>query len=442
MTRQPGPTASTPVLLVSPSATAGGAERAFAGLARTLPATGFLPMRSCSSAARWRTGCARPAARRTCSPAIEPGTSPVPRGRCEACAGWHAPPELGPWCPTCRRGISSVAMAAQAAGVPAVFWQHGIPGPSLIERVAGAIPAQAIACCSHAAASCPTGPDARSSDPQDPSWRPPSGPSDRCRAAARPSSGRWAGRATRPSGSSVASSRGRARRSSCGRRPRLAEARADIRFMVVGGAILGWEGSYPDDLRRLAADLGIADRVHFAGHQADVHPWYDALDVVVHASFGEPFGLVLVEAMALGKPLVATKLGGPLEIVEDGTSGLLVPPGDPERLAEAVERILADRGLAVDLEPGRSRTGQRVHRGAHGGGIRRSAQDRDRRRPSCTGRTCSADHDVPVSARQPSICLSPEVLMSSRECRPDGRNPHTGPSRLAAPMPDEHRRGR
>ena len=133
---------------------------------------------------------------------------------------------------------------------------------------------------------------------------------------------------------------------------RLAEVREDIRFIVVGGAILGWEGSYPDDLRRLADDLGIADRVHFAGHQSTSHPWYDALDVVVHASFGEPFGLVLVEAMALGKPLVATGVGGPLEIVEDGTSGLLVPPGDPERLAEAVERILADPGLASTLSRG------------------------------------------------------------------------------------------
>jgi glycosyltransferase involved in cell wall biosynthesis len=194
-------------------------------------------------------------------------------------------------------------MAAQAAGVPAVFWQQGIPGPSFIERAAGAILAQAIACCSHAAA-------------------------------------------------------------------RLVEARADLRFMVVGGAILGWEGSYPNDLRRPAADLGAADRVYFAGHQADVLPWFDALDVVVHASFGEPFGLVLVEDMALGKPLVATNLRGPLEIIEGGTSGLLVPPGDPERLAEGVERILVDRMLASNLEPGRGGTGQGVHRGAHGGEIR------------------------------------------------------------------------
>jgi glycosyltransferase involved in cell wall biosynthesis len=99
----------------------------------------------------------------------------------------------------------------------------------------------------------------------------------------------------------------------------------------------------------LAAELGIADRVHFAGHQSDVHPWYDALDVVVHASFGEPFGLVLVEAMALGKPVVATAAGGPLEIIEDGISGVLIPPGDPDRLAATIDRILGDRSLAAAL---------------------------------------------------------------------------------------------
>jgi glycosyltransferase involved in cell wall biosynthesis len=133
---------------------------------------------------------------------------------------------------------------------------------------------------------------------------------------------------------------------------RLAGVREDVRFIVVGGAVLGWEGSYPDELRRLAVDLGIADRVHFAGHQLQIDRWYDALDVVVQASFGESFGLVLVEAMALGKPLVATSVGGQLEIVEDGTSGLLVPSGDSDALAEAVGRILADPGLAATLSCG------------------------------------------------------------------------------------------
>lgn len=116
----------------------------------------------------------------------------------------------------------------------------------------------------------------------------------------------------------------------------------DARFVVVGGALLGWEGDYPQRLLRLAVELGIDKRVHFAGYQDDVYPWFDALDVVVHASFGEGFGLVLVEAMAFGKPLVATC--DPANIVEQGVSGLLVAPGDHTAMAEAVAGILSDPG--------------------------------------------------------------------------------------------------
>jgi glycosyltransferase involved in cell wall biosynthesis len=78
----------------------------------------------------------------------------------------------------------------------------------------------------------------------------------------------------------------------------------------------------------------------------------DALDIVVHASLGEPFGLVVVEAMALGKPIVATNVGGPAEIVIDGVSGLLVRPGDADGLAMALRRLLAEPGLARRLSEG------------------------------------------------------------------------------------------
>ncbi|MGZ4403629.1 MAG: glycosyltransferase, partial [Gaiellaceae bacterium] len=129
----------------------------------------------------------------------------------------------------------------------------------------------------------------------------------------------------------------------------LSEQHSSLRFLVIGGAILGREGVYPDELRRLAAELGLGDVVHFAGHQPDVYPWLDALDIVVHASSGEPFGMVIAEAMALGKPVISVADGGPLEIVEDGRSGLLVAPGDPARLAAAIDRVLADGTFAAAL---------------------------------------------------------------------------------------------
>jgi glycosyltransferase involved in cell wall biosynthesis len=343
--------ASTPVLLVSPSATAGGAERAFAGLARTLPAMGFHPI-----AALLQRGPLEDWLREAdCETHMLPShrTRNVARTLRTVGGLRRLARSTG-----ARVVVSNMSkghffggLAARAAHIPAVFWQHQIPGPSLIERVAGAVPARAIACCSHAAASaqraltpgrqiCKIHPGIRSPDV----------------------------RSVHGSGASIKRSLGWENNPTVGVVGRLqpwkgqeiflraaakiAEHREETRFIVVGGAILGWEGSYPDDLRRLAAELGIYDRVHFAGHQCQIDRWYDALDVVVHASFDEPFGLVLVEAMALGKPLVATGVGGPLEIVEDGTSGLLVPPGDPGVLAGAVGRILADPGLASTLSRG------------------------------------------------------------------------------------------
>src|SRR5262249_2315766 len=96
------------------------------------------------------------------------------------------------------------------------------------------------------------------------------------------------------------------------------------------------------------SELGLDGKVHFTGHVAEVHVWMDMLDVVVHASSDEPFGLVIVEAMALGKPLVAAAEGGPLEIVQDGKSGLLVHR-DVDAYASAIERLLTDQDLADRL---------------------------------------------------------------------------------------------
>jgi glycosyltransferase involved in cell wall biosynthesis len=126
----------------------------------------------------------------------------------------------------------------------------------------------------------------------------------------------------------------------------------EARFVVVGGAILGNEGGFEEEVHALARRLGLADRVVFTGHVDDAIPWLDALDVAVVASSHEAFGIVLVEAMALGTPVVATATDGPSEIVEDGVSGLLVPVGDAPALAAAIERALIDRSLAATLAEG------------------------------------------------------------------------------------------
>lgn len=127
------------------------------------------------------------------------------------------------------------------------------------------------------------------------------------------------------------------------------ESVPEARALVIGGAPDG-SRAYPEELRRLARDLGIAQRTVFTGFRRDVPEMLQLLDVVVHASVSpEPFGRVIAEGMAMGKPVVAAGAGGPLEIIEHGRTGLLVPPDNPEALANAIVAVLSDRVLARRL---------------------------------------------------------------------------------------------
>ena len=122
--------------------------------------------------------------------------------------------------------------------------------------------------------------------------------------------------------------------------------------MVVGGSIYSSEGheAYEAEVRQRCADLGLQDRVRFTGWQEHVPDFLNAADVLVHPpTRPEPFGLAIVEAMALEKPVVAAAAGGALETVEDGVTGLLVPPGDTRAFADAVAGLLPqpDRRAAM-----------------------------------------------------------------------------------------------
>lgn len=118
------------------------------------------------------------------------------------------------------------------------------------------------------------------------------------------------------------------------------------RLVVVGG-MHDTEPTYPDELRAQAAQLGLTDVVIFAGFQTDVPRWMQAMDIIVHASDREPFGIVVIEAMALGKPVVAGAAGGPSEVITAGKDGLLAPFGDAEALAHSLRRFLDDPALAA-----------------------------------------------------------------------------------------------
>lgn len=130
---------------------------------------------------------------------------------------------------------------------------------------------------------------------------------------------------------------------------RLRDEGRSIHLAVVGGAIVGHEGDLEARLHARAHHLRLIDHVTWTGHLDDPGSWHAAADVAVHASRHEAFGLAIVEALAHAAPVVATATDGPREILADGAHGLLVPPGDPRALAEAVGRVLDDEELAAQL---------------------------------------------------------------------------------------------
>jgi L-malate glycosyltransferase len=111
---------------------------------------------------------------------------------------------------------------------------------------------------------------------------------------------------------------------------------------IIAGVDTSASGEIRKQLEDLAAQLRIADRVHFLGWLDDAEALLCALDVFVSASQTESFGLAIAEAMAAGTAVVATGTEGAREVIEDQKTGLLVPIGDVERLAESVVRLLTD----------------------------------------------------------------------------------------------------
>jgi glycosyltransferase involved in cell wall biosynthesis len=105
------------------------------------------------------------------------------------------------------------------------------------------------------------------------------------------------------------------------------------------------DGPERGNLERLAADLGLMGRVHFLGYHDDIPGVYAASDIIALASRGDAFGLVLAEAAYFARPVVATRVGGIPEVVDDGVTGLLVPPEDPAALGVALRRLADDPAL-------------------------------------------------------------------------------------------------
>jgi glycosyltransferase involved in cell wall biosynthesis len=123
-------------------------------------------------------------------------------------------------------------------------------------------------------------------------------------------------------------------------------------------AIVG-DGPERAALETLADTLGVAGRIHWTGHRRDVPTLLPAFDLYVQPSLHEGMSNTILEAMAAGLPVVATAVGGTPEVVDDGVTGLLVPPRDPDALAGVIVRLLRD----LDLRRKMGRAGQeRVRR--------------------------------------------------------------------------------
>jgi glycosyltransferase involved in cell wall biosynthesis len=119
--------------------------------------------------------------------------------------------------------------------------------------------------------------------------------------------------------------------------------------IIVGGDAHGLSSEYAASLPALVSELGLEDAVTLTGQVPDAGPYIERMDIMVNASDPEPFGIVLLEAMARGVAVVAVASGGPLEIVEDGSSGALAASGEPEALAQALAPLLSSSERREEL---------------------------------------------------------------------------------------------
>jgi len=132
----------------------------------------------------------------------------------------------------------------------------------------------------------------------------------------------------------------------------------EVRVFIVG------EGELQGALEEQARALALGDRLVFAGFQRDVARVLSALDILVFPSLWEGTPLTVFEALAMGKPMVATDADGLMDVLTDGKDALVIARRSPEQIAEAVNRLIEQPGLAASLSAGARQTGSHYDIGA------------------------------------------------------------------------------
>lgn len=115
---------------------------------------------------------------------------------------------------------------------------------------------------------------------------------------------------------------------------KVCEQRSDIKFLIVG------DGQLNKQLQLLSHRLNLSKNIIFTGYRKDVYGLISIMDILVQPSIEEGFGIAILEAMAMGKPVIGTAVGGIPEIIKNGINGILVPPKDPLSIYQAIQRLL------------------------------------------------------------------------------------------------------
>lgn len=131
---------------------------------------------------------------------------------------------------------------------------------------------------------------------------------------------------------------------------KINDINSKAKFLIVGRYVFT-DYEYEQELKKLVKDLALNNHVHFTGWQEDVSRIISIFDIFVFPSstFPEGFGLTCIEAMALGKPVIATDIPGPAEIVADKITGFLIPPSNPGILADKILELINDSSLAKKM---------------------------------------------------------------------------------------------